>query len=104
MDSLFLPRREITPLAPQRVRARQEQPPLLVAMWAPKTDSIAFVFHNDLYFTTSPTLSTMYRITSSGQIGTIFNGVPDWVYEGIYLLTLYALTGRIRPVLPKFQF
>lgn len=82
---------EITPLAPQRVRGRQEQPPLLVAQWAPKTDAIAFVFHNDLYYTTSPTLSTMYRITSSGQIGTIFNGVPDWVYEEEILSSNSAL-------------
>lgn len=78
----FMARRDITPLAPQRVRARQEQPPLLMAQWAPETDAVAFVFHNDVYYTTNPTLTTMYRISSTGQIGTIFNGVPDWVYEG----------------------
>ncbi|KAF2361491.1 Dipeptidylpeptidase IV N-terminal domain, partial [Trinorchestia longiramus] len=82
---------EVTPLAPQRVRGRPDQPPLLVATWAPTTDAIAFVFHNDLYYTTSPSLSTMYRISSTGQIGTIFNGVPDWVYEEEILSSNSAL-------------
>jgi len=72
---------EDIPLAPQRVRNRAEQPPLLYATWAPTDDAIAFVFHNDLYYTTRPDLATMYRLTDTGQIGTIFNGVPDWVYE-----------------------
>jgi len=71
----------VTPLAPQRVKERQDQPPLLFATWAPSTDALAFVFHNDVYYTTGPSLSTMYRVSSTGKIGTIFNGVPDWVYE-----------------------
>uniref|UniRef100_A0A6A7G5S2 Venom dipeptidyl peptidase 4 n=3 Tax=Hirondellea gigas TaxID=1518452 RepID=A0A6A7G5S2_9CRUS len=82
---------EITPVAPQRVRGRTEQPPLLVATWAPKSDALAFVFHNDVYYTTSPALTTMYRISSTGQIGTIFNGVPDWVYEEEILSSNSAL-------------
>ena len=74
--------RQLTPLAPQRVRNRADQPPLLYATWAPNSDALIFVFHNDLYYATSPKLTTMYRITDTGQIGTVFNGVPDWVYEG----------------------
>ncbi|KAL7632657.1 UNVERIFIED_CONTAM: hypothetical protein RMT77_017036 [Armadillidium vulgare] len=70
-----------TPLAAQRVRSRADQPPLLYAEWAPNSDAIAFVFHNDLYYSTSPDLNTMYRITDTGQIGTVFNAIPDWVYE-----------------------
>ncbi|CAL4074947.1 unnamed protein product, partial [Meganyctiphanes norvegica] len=72
---------EDIPLASQRVRNRAEQPLLLYATWAPTDDSIAFVFNNDLYYTTRPDLATMYRLTNNGQIGIIFNGVPDWVYE-----------------------
>lgn len=70
------------PLAPTRVLSRTDQPPLLYATWAPTTDALAFVSHNDLYYTTGPDLDTMYRITDTGQIGSIFNGIPDWVYEG----------------------
>ncbi|KAK7075274.1 Inactive dipeptidyl peptidase 10, partial [Halocaridina rubra] len=82
---------EATPLAPQRVRSRTDQPPLLYATWAPKDDSIAFVSHNDLYYTTGPDLGTMYRLTDTGQIGSIFNGIPDWVYEEEILSSNSAL-------------
>ncbi|XP_066966101.1 dipeptidyl peptidase 4-like isoform X2 [Macrobrachium rosenbergii] len=82
---------ETTPLAPQRVRTRSDQPPLLYATWAPTEDSIAFVSHNDLYYTTGPDLNTMYRLTDTGQIGSIFNGIPDWVYEEEILSSNSAL-------------
>lgn len=82
---------ETTPLAPQRVRSRSDQPPLLYATWAPTDDAIAFVSHNDLYYTTGPDLATMYRLTDTGQIGSIFNGIPDWVYEEEILSSNSAL-------------
>ncbi|KAK3858000.1 hypothetical protein Pcinc_035779 [Petrolisthes cinctipes] len=79
------------PLAPTRVLSRNDQPPLLYATWAPTTDALAFVSHNDLYYTTGPDLDTMYRITDTGQIGSIFNGIPDWVYEEEILSSNSAL-------------
>lgn len=50
------------------------------AKWAPKGHSIAYVYENDLYVTTPGANSTNIRITSSGT-ETVFNAVPDWVYE-----------------------
>lgn len=82
---------ESIPLAPQRVRSRNDQPPLLYATWAPTDDALAFVSHNDLYYTTGPDLATMYRLTDTGQIGSIFNGIPDWVYEEEILSSNSAL-------------
>lgn len=70
-----------TPLLPQ-----SSPPRTAIAKWAPKGHSIAFVQDNDLYISTltsdagSPTNSSIIRITSNGN-ETIFNGVPDWVYE-----------------------
>lgn len=59
-------------------------PTTSVAKWAPKGHNIAFVQNNDLYIstlTTSPeSNNTIIRITNNGN-ETIFNGVPDWVYE-----------------------
>ncbi|KAG7161752.1 Inactive dipeptidyl peptidase 10-like 1 [Homarus americanus] len=49
---------ETVPLAPTRVRTRSEQPPLLFATWAPTDDALAFVSHNDLYYTTEEILSS----------------------------------------------
>ncbi|XP_076054020.1 venom dipeptidyl peptidase 4-like isoform X3 [Oratosquilla oratoria] len=80
-----------TPLSPQQVSSRLTQPPLLYAEWAPNSDAIVFVFHSDIYYATSPRLTTMYRLTNTGQIGTIFNGVPDWVYEEEILSSNSAL-------------
>ncbi|XP_071514680.1 venom dipeptidyl peptidase 4 isoform X3 [Panulirus ornatus] len=82
---------ETIPLAPTRVRTRSDQPPLLFATWAPTDDALAFVSHNDLYYTTGPDLDTMYRLTDTGQIGSIFNGIPDWVYEEEILSSNSAL-------------
>ncbi|XP_045623531.1 venom dipeptidyl peptidase 4 isoform X2 [Procambarus clarkii] len=82
---------ETIPLAPTRVRSRLDQPPLLYATWAPTDDAMAFVSHNDLYYTTGPDLDTMYRLTDTGQIGSIFNGIPDWVYEEEILSSNSAL-------------
>lgn len=59
-------------------------PTTAIAKWAPKAHSIAYVQNNDLYISTltsSPeSNNTIIRITNNGN-ETIFNGVPDWVYE-----------------------
>ncbi|OJA09345.1 hypothetical protein AZE42_08476 [Rhizopogon vesiculosus] len=51
------------------------------ATWSPTGQSIAFVASNDLYVIPSPSASTSpIRVTSSGN-ASLFNGVPDWIYE-----------------------
>lgn len=51
-------------------------------VWAPKGNALAFVYRNDIYYKTSALTSHVYRITNTGQPGVVFNGVPDWLYEG----------------------
>jgi dipeptidyl aminopeptidase len=58
-------------------------PSTAIAKWSPKGHNIAFVQNNDLYISTlasSSSNGTVIRITRTGN-ETIFNGVPDWVYE-----------------------
>lgn len=50
------------------------------AKWAPRGHSIAFVHDNDLYVTRSTNSTSPIRVTKDGN-ATIFNGIPDWVYE-----------------------
>jgi hypothetical protein len=40
------------------------------------------VYNYDIYYKTGPKSVQSYRITSTGIPGTIYNGVPDWLYEG----------------------
>ncbi|KAI8583529.1 hypothetical protein K450DRAFT_221602 [Umbelopsis ramanniana AG] len=54
-----------------------EEPQISYAVWSPKGHSVAYVMNNDLYVTD---LVKHTRITFDGT-ATIFNGVPDWVYE-----------------------
>ena len=53
---------------------------IAIAKWAPQGHAIAYVRNNDLYITTSSDFSSSIRITNDGN-ETIFNGIPDWVYE-----------------------
>ncbi|KAK0202348.1 dipeptidyl aminopeptidase [Desarmillaria ectypa] len=54
-------------------------PKMAYATWAPTGHSIAYVESNDLYVLDAPS-SSPARLTTSGS-PTVFNGVPDWVYE-----------------------
>ncbi|KAG1771459.1 dipeptidyl aminopeptidase [Suillus occidentalis] len=61
------------------------------ATWSPTGQSIAFVSANDIYVLPSPSASTSpIRVTSSGNTS-LFNGVPDWIYEEEVFASDYAL-------------
>jgi hypothetical protein len=51
-------------------------------VWAPRGNALAFVYYNDVYYKTSALNSSVYRVTHTGRPGVVFNGVPDWLYEG----------------------
>jgi hypothetical protein len=53
------------------------EPKVSYAVWSPQGHNIAYIMDNDLYYTD---LKDHNRITYDGA-ATIFNGVPDWVYE-----------------------
>lgn len=60
-----------------------DQPLIRYATWNKKDNSIIYVYENDIYFRQTPD-STVNdaRLTTDGEREAIFNGIPDWVYEG----------------------
>jgi hypothetical protein len=63
-------------------KSEEEWPFLLHAQFTPRGHSIVMVYKYDIYFKTGPKAAQSYRITKTGQPGIIYNGVPDWLYEG----------------------
>ncbi|KAI9322088.1 dipeptidyl peptidase IV N-terminal region-domain-containing protein [Dichotomocladium elegans] len=55
----------------------KDLPQIAYAKWSPSGHRVAYVMNNDLYVTD---LVASTRITYDGS-ATVFNGVPDWVYE-----------------------
>lgn len=47
--------------------------------------SVAYVLDNDVYYKSELNADPL-RITDDGVPGIIYNGVPDWVYEGILFI------------------
>ena len=55
------------------------------------------MYKNNMYYMDSvpqeykvPAGNTAQQVTTTGQEGVIFHGVPDWVYEGMCRLTIYS--------------
>ncbi|XP_065655419.1 prolyl endopeptidase FAP isoform X9 [Hydra vulgaris] len=63
------------------------------ASWSTNGSALVFVYKSNIYFI--PTMDTLqmqyYQITKDGETNTIFNGVPDWVYEEEILASTHAL-------------
>ena len=55
---------------------------LQYATWVPGRDSIVFVFENNIYIRPLITSPEVVKITSTGINNVVYNGIPDWVYEG----------------------
>lgn len=54
---------------------------LQLATWAPNGNALIFVNQNNIFYRPEAEVATNYQITTTGVFGTIYNGVPDWVYE-----------------------
>lgn len=52
---------------------------LLLTVWSPVGNAIAFVFENNIYYRSSVKAESTIQITR--DTGFINNGIPDWVYE-----------------------
>ncbi len=50
--------------------------------WAPTGNAYAFVYKNNVYYKPSVKSDKVFPVTVDGEPRVIFNGVPDWVYEG----------------------
>lgn len=62
--------------------AEEEWPFLLHAQFTPRGHSLIIVYNYDIYYMSGPHSQQAYRITKSASPGHIYNGVPDWLYEG----------------------
>lgn len=59
---------------------------LQLAKWAPVGSGIVYILNNNIYYVSSPeNAERPIQITRDGIPGIIYNGVPDWVYEGTKL-------------------
>ncbi|CAK9800503.1 Venom dipeptidyl peptidase 4 [Anthophora quadrimaculata] len=54
---------------------------LQLASWAPRGNALVYVSQNNIYYRPEAEVAIEYQITNTGVFGTIYNGVPDWVYE-----------------------
>lgn len=60
---------------------------LQLAEWGPTGSQLVMVLDNDIYYKASGAAQArVVRLTASGKQGVVFNGVPDWLYEGTYAL------------------
>ncbi len=53
-------------------------------VWSPNGLDVAFVFKNNVYIHRASGEES--QLTYDGIDGVIYNGVPDWVYEGLNLI------------------
>lgn len=55
---------------------------LQYASWLGNTSALLIVVDNDMYVKRSPSDEVDNRITDTGQPDLVYNGVPDWLYQG----------------------
>ncbi|XP_027721771.1 prolyl endopeptidase FAP isoform X4 [Vombatus ursinus] len=55
--------------------------PIQYLCWSPVGSKLAYVYQNNIYLKQTPR-DPPIQITSTGKDNQIFNGIPDWVYEG----------------------
>lgn len=69
-----------------------EKEEIQICIWAPVENNLAYVKDNDLYYLKSTDNTGVgRRLTNDGEPGVIYNGTPDWVYEGLcYFLLKYT--------------
>lgn len=66
---------------------------LRYATWNKQGNSLIYVFDNNIYFRQAPTVvNADAQLTTDGEPEGVFNGVPDWVYEGEALCALPFLS------------
>lgn len=57
---------------------------LQYATWGPVGNSVVFVSRNNIFYRANVSQKNVVAITSDGALGHVYNGIPDWVYEGNY--------------------
>ncbi|XP_046398463.1 venom dipeptidyl peptidase 4 isoform X2 [Ischnura elegans] len=54
---------------------------LQLCMWSTVGNALVFVFANNIYYKPNAANKKVIQITTDGVNETIYNGIPDWVYE-----------------------
>lgn len=69
---------------PVRLKAslKVQRTRLQYAAWLGNTTSLVIVVDNNIYLRQSPSDEEDIRITNTGRPDLIYNGVPDWLYQG----------------------
>lgn len=85
-----------------------QQSKVRAAKWCGNTTKIVLVGEdNNIYLLNSPVdQSSDVRLTNSGQAGLIYNGVPDWLYQGQYskFILIYTKSRIASAIIQKFNF
>lgn len=55
---------------------------LQLVIWGPVGNSLIYVHINNIFYKSSVTSGEVIQVTTDGMYLQIYNGVPDWVYEG----------------------
>lgn len=63
----------------------------ILAEWAPTGNAVILVHENDIYYKPNPRTNLTYRVTQDGVPGQIYNGVPDWLYEGDLVCIIFNI-------------
>lgn len=71
---------------------------LQYATWLGSTSALIVVIDNDIYLRQSPSDEEDIRITNTGQLDLIYNGIPDWLYQGELINFSFASLNLIRLV------
>jgi dipeptidyl-peptidase 4 len=61
---------------------------LQLCKWAPTKNAIAYVRANNIFYKSAADSPTIHKLTTDGVPGKMYNGVPDWVYEGEFLIAI----------------
>ena len=68
---------------------------LRYATWNKVGQGLIYVYDNDIYYRSSPSATSDTRLTTDGKRDVIFNGIPDWVYEGTAILQIANLATNV---------
>jgi len=80
------------PFLPPNQQCQSTEGKILLYYWANKMMMMmmcfvqSFVYRNNLYYQASPS-DRPVQVTTSGDFLFVFNGIPDWLYEGYLTVT-----------------
>jgi inactive dipeptidyl peptidase 10 len=64
------------------------------AEWLGNTTALIIIIDNDIYLRQSPSDEEDIRLTHTGVPGLIYNGITDWLYQGMHLSPSNANNGN----------